>query len=276
MFLPKNKANFNDLSKELRLDLLDMVYKAGNGHIGGSLSSLDLMIAAYFSDIFDFNKDHFILSAGHLGIALYTVLCKKGYFPKDLLSTYSSFGSILQGHVSTDVPGVEYSAGALGQGLSFACGLALGNPKNTTICLTSDGEQQEGQIWESAMFASKYKLGNLINIVDLNKNQIDGTTDDIMPLKNLAAKYIQFGWTVTTVNGHNYDQIINALKKSTTCPSGRRVDNRQSKNEFPHCIIAKTTLGKGISFMENDFKYHDIKQLPENLYQKAKNQILHS
>lgn len=267
MLLPKSKANFNDLSKELRLDLLDMVYKAGNGHIGGSLSSLDLMISVYFSNLFDFKKDRFVLSAGHLGIALYTVLCKKGYFSKDLLPTYSSFGSILQGHVSTDVPGVEYSAGALGQGLSFACGLALGDPKNTTICLTSDGEHQEGQIWEAAMFASKYKLGNLINIVDLNKNQIDGTTDDIMPLKNLAAKYIQFGWTVTTVDGHNYNQIINALKKTT-------IDDRRSNNQFPHCIIAKTILGKGISFMENDFKYHDIKQLPENLYQKAKNQIL--
>lgn len=260
MFLSPKKDKFSVLSKELRLDLLDMIYQAGNGHIGGSLSSLDLIISAYFSDIFDFTKDRFVLSAGHLGIALYTVLCKKGYFAKNLLSTYSSFGSILQGHVSTDVPGVEYSAGALGQGLSFACGLALGDPKNNVICLTSDGEQQEGQIWEAAMFASKYKLGNLINIIDYNKNQIDGRVENIMPLGNLAAKYIQFGWTVTTINGHNYGQIIKAL-------------NNTKNSNYPNCIIAKTVLGKGVSFMEDDFKYHDIKQLSEDLYLKAKKQL---
>lgn len=260
MFLSRKKDKFTELSRELRLDLLDTVYKAGNGHIGGSLSSLDLMISAYFSDLFDFKKDHFVLSAGHLGVGLYAVLCKKGYFSKDLLPSFSSFGSILQGHVSTDVPGVEFSAGALGQGLSFACGLALGDQKNKTICLTSDGEHQEGQIWEAAMFASKYKLGNLINIIDYNQTQIDGRVEDIMPLGNLAAKYIQFGWTVTTVDGHNFNEIIKAL-------------NNTKNSDYPNCIIAKTTIGKGISFMENDFKYHDIKQLSEDLYLKAKNQL---
>jgi len=251
-----NKAHSLDqLASELRLDLLEMIYKSGGGHIGGALSSLDSIIAVYFSKIFDLKKDHFILSAGHLCPALYVVLAQAGYFPKKLLPTYSSFGSILQGHVSTEVPGVEYSSGALGQGLSFAAGLALGDRDHQTICLTSDGEHQEGQTWEAIMFAKKYDLGNLINIVDYNGLQIDGSTNTIMPLHNLAAKYISFGWTVTTVDGHDFNQITKALKKTSVL--------------FPHCIIAKTVLGKGISYMENDFHYHDIKALGDDLYIKA-------
>lgn len=252
------------IAQELRGDLIDMVFKNG-GHIGGSLSSLDLIIAVYFSESFDLKKDHFILSAGHLAPALYTVLAKAKYFSKNLLDTYSSFDSVLQGHVSCDVPGVEYSSGSLGQGLSFACGLALGDPKHTTICLTSDGEHQEGQIWESLLFAKKYKLGNLINIVDYNQMQIDGPISEIMPLDNLASKYIQFGWTVTTIDGHNFNQIISALKST--------IYDLRSNNSFPHCIIAKTILGKGISFMENNYHYHDVKNLSEGLYNKAKSEL---
>jgi len=247
------------VSQDLRHDLLDMVYKNG-GHIGGSLSSIDLITAIYFGNLFNLKKDHFILSAGHLAPALYVVLANAGYFPKKLLDTYSSFDSILQGHVSHDVPGVEYSSGSLGQGLSFACGLALGDPKRTTICLTSDGEHQEGEVWESLLFAKKYKLGNLINIIDFNQFQIDGPVSEIMPLDNLAAKYIQFGWTVTTVDGHNFNQIISALKNA-------------QKSDYPNCIIAKTTIGKGISFMENNFKYHDVKNLSEALYNQAKSEL---
>jgi len=252
---------FSKISHQLRLDLLDMIYHSGSGHIGGSLSSLDILISLYHSDIFDFKKDHFVLSAGHLACALYTVLASKKYFSKDLLKTYTDFDSILQGHISKDVPGVEYSSGSLGQGLSFAAGLALGDPRHTTVCLTTDGEHQEGQIWESVMFAKKYKLGNLVNIVDCNGLQIDGTVQDIMPLNNLAAKYVQFGWTVTTVDGHNFFQLIKALK--------------QAKNsDYPNCIIAKTVLGKGISFMENNYKYHDVKNLDEKIYLAAKKELL--
>jgi len=253
------------LKKDLRLDLLDIIYQSGSGHIGGSLSSLDILISLYHSDIFDFTKDHFVLSAGHLACALYTVLASKNYFPKSKLSTYTSFGSLLQGHIYTGVPGVEYSSGSLGQGLSFATGLALGDPKHTTVCLTSDGEHQEGQIWEAAMFANKYKLGNLINIIDCNGLQIDGTTDQIMPLKDLAAKYIQFGWTVFTVDGHNISQLTKVLKSN--------IYNQRSNNSFPVCIIAKTTLGKGISFMENNFKYHDVKNLDQKSYLQAKDEL---
>lgn len=248
------------LSPQLRSRLLDLIYQSGGGHIGGSLSSLDLIIAVYLSKIFKFPGDHFVLSAGHLCPALYTVLSQAGFFHPDLLKTYASFNSPLQGHVSTDVPGVDYSSGSLGQGLSFACGLSLGDRSRTTICLTSDAEHQEGQIWEAAMFASKYKLGNLINIVDYNHYQIDGATDDIMPLGRLAAKYIQFGWTVTSVNGHNFTQIIRALKQSKS-------------SDYPTCLIAKTIFGKGISFMQYDYHYHDIKNLSENLYLRAKKEL---
>jgi len=263
MILSQSGPSLKELSRQLRLDLLDMIYQSGHGHIGGSLSALNPIIAVYFSSIFNFKKDHFILSAGHLCPALYVVLAKAAYFPKDLLSSYSSFGSILQGHVSTQVPGVEYSSGSLGQGLSFAAGLALGDKSHTTICLTSDGEHNEGQIWEAAMFASKYKLGNLINIVDHNKYQIDGSTDQIMPTNDLAAKYIRFGWTVLTVNGDNINQVINTLKKA-------------KNSNYPVCIIANTTYGKGISFMQYDFKYHSVDNLSQNLYLRARKEILNA
>ncbi|MGI5840927.1 MAG: transketolase [Patescibacteria group bacterium] len=259
MFFSAQKQNFSTLSSDLRLNLLDMIYQNG-GHIGGSLSSLDLMIAVYYSSLFSFPSDHFTLSAGHLAPALYAVLASKGFFPKSHLQTYSQFKSRLQGHISTNTPGVEYSSGSLGQGLSFAAGLALGDKKHFSICLTSDGEHQEGQIWEAAMFARKYHLGNLINIVDANGYQIDGATDDIMPLGNLAQKYISFGWSVTHVSGHNIKQVQKAFENSL----GSR---------YPHCIIAQTTFGKGISFMEGNYQYHDIKHLPDKLYQQAQNEL---
>lgn len=260
MFLPRSPAPLSKLSANLRLDLLNMIYQSGGGHIGGSLSSLDLIIAVYFSGLFNLKQDKFVLSAGHLCPALYVVLAKAGYFDEKLLPAYSSFGSILQGHVSIDVPGVNYSSGALGQGLSFASGLALGNKHSTAICLTSDGEHQEGQVWEAAMLASKYHLGNLINIVDCNHYQIDGAVDNIMPIDNLAAKYVHFGWTVTTVDGHDFNQINKALKKA-------------KDSKYPNCIIANTIFGKGISFMQYDYRYHDIKNLDERLYLRAKKEL---
>lgn len=252
--------NLSKIARQCRLDLVDMLYQSGGGHLGGPLSSMDILTTLYFGKIFDFKKDHFILSAGHLASALYSVLANAKYFDKKELKNFSSFNSFLQGHVSTKTPGVEYSSGSLGQGLSFACGLALGEPKNSIVCLTTDGEHQEGQIWEAAMFASKYKLGNLINIVDYNNFQIDGSTDSIMPLKNLAAKYVQFGWTVTTVDGHDFGKLVKVLKKS-------------QKSNYPNCIIAKTVLGKGISFIEKDFHYHDIKNMTPEFYLKAKTKL---
>ena len=252
--------SFDNLSRDLRLDLLDLTYKSGSGHIGGSLASLDILISLYHSNVFNFKKDHFILSAGHLATALYTVLASKKYFPKSKLPTYGNLGSILQGHVSIDVPGVEYSSGSLGQGLSFAAGLSLGDPKNSVVCLTSDGEQQEGQIWEAIMFANKYKINNLINVISRNGFQIDGSTDEIMPLDDLANKYIQFGWNVFSIDGHNIPKLIQTLKLA-------------KESTKPVCIIAKTILGKGIHFMESNIDYHDIKDLSKELYLKAKKQL---
>ncbi|MFA6518054.1 MAG: 1-deoxy-D-xylulose-5-phosphate synthase N-terminal domain-containing protein [Candidatus Shapirobacteria bacterium] len=240
------------LRKELRLDLLDLIYHSGGGHLGGSFSSLDLMIAVCFGEIFNLKLDKFILSAGHLAPALYVVLAHAGYFPKEYLSSYASFGSILQGHISTETPGVNYSSGLLGQGLSFSAGLAIGS-SNHIICLTTDGEHQEGQVWEAAQFAAKYHLGNLINIVDVNRYQIGGSTDEIMPQGDLAAKYVRFGWTVTEVDGHNFGKITSALKKAT-------------HSNYPNCIIAHTVFGSGLSFAKNNHKYHDVKNLSEDLY----------
>lgn len=249
-----------DLARLCRIDLLDMIYQSGGGHLGGPLSCLDILTVLYFSKLFNFKKDHFILSAGHLAPALYVVLANLGLFDKKNLKKFGSFSSFLQGHVSTQTPGVEYSSGSLGQGLSFAAGVALSNKNNKVVCLTTDGEHQEGQIWESIMFAKKYKLSNLINIIDYNGYQIDGATKDIMPLGNLAAKYVQFGWTVTTVDGHDFNQITKALVKA-------------QKSEYPNCIVAKTVFAKGIPFIENDFHYHDVKELSSDFYLKAKSKL---
>ncbi len=241
--------------------MLEATYSAGAAHIGGALSVLDPLIALYYSGLFDFSKDHFILSAGHLCLAHYAILANLKNISQKKLNTFSSFGSIFQGHESIDVPGVEFSSGSLGQGLSFACGLALGDKDHHTVCVTSDGEHNEGQIWESLLFANKYHLGNLINIVDYNNVQIDGTTHDIMPLGELAAKYIKFGWTVITVDGHNFYDLVSAIKKS------------KDSTIYPACIIAKTTFGKGVSYMENNPDYHHVKNLSETLYHQAINEL---
>ena len=257
--------NLSKIARLCRLDLVDMLYQSGGGHLGGPLSSMDILTTLYFGKIFDFKKDHFILSAGHLAPALYSVLANAEFFDKKELKNFISFNSFLQGHVSTKTPGVEYSSGSLGQGLSFAAGLALGDSSKSVVCLTTDGEHQEGQIWEAAMFASKYKLGNLINIVDYNNFQIDGSINDIMPLDNLAAKYVQFGWTVTTVDGHDFKKLSKVLKST--------IYHQRSNNSFPNCIIAKTIFAKGISFIEKDFHYHDIKNMTPEFYLKAKTKL---
>lgn len=262
ILLPTKKSHpLQPLARSLRLDILEMVNYAGFGHIGGSLSSVDILISLYNSGLFNFDKDHFILSAGHLCPALYVVLAQKNIIPRQELLTYGQFNSRLQGHLSLDTPGVEYASGSLGQGLSFAAGLALGDKNHHTVCLTSDGEHNEGQIWEAIAFANKYHQGNLINIVDYNGYQLGGPTADIMPMGELASKYLHFGWTVTTINGHNFYELESALKKA------------KSSTIYPACIIAKTTIGKGISFMENNYQYHDVKKLPEDIYLAAKNEL---
>ena len=249
------------IARELRLTVFDMINTAGAGHLGGSFSSLDIMTALYFSDVFNFDRDHFILSAGHLCPTLYAILAKQNKIAQSTLQTLGQIDSILEGHSSSKINGVEFSSGSLGQGLSFASGLALGDKDHHTVCLTTDGEHDEGQIWEAIMFANKYHQGNLINIVDYNRMQIGGSTDEIMPLDELAAKYIRFGWTVQTIDGHDFYALIKALKTA------------KNSSIYPACIIAKTTLTKGISYMENDYHYHDVKKLTPEIYQSAKNEL---
>lgn len=254
------------ISRQMRLDLLDMVAKNG-GHVGGSLSSLDILIAIYFGKLFNlpktynFDSDCFVLSAGHLAPALYTVLAHYGAFDKTILSSYSQFSSPLQGHTSIEASGVLYSAGSLGQGLSFSVGLALSKPKHHILCLTSDGEHQEGQIWEAITAANKFHLSNLINIVDYNQYQIDGSTSDIMPLEDLGAKYLRFGWSVYEFDGHNYVELLKFLTKAKNQKLG------------PVCLIAHTTFGKGISYMHYDYKYHSVPSLNEADYLRAKTEL---
>ncbi len=258
---------------DVRNDVLDIIRKTGSGHIGGSFSSTDILVALYFSDLFNFyptqpdhpQRDRFILSAGHLALALYSVLCRAGFFDEKLLYTYSKLKSPLQGHAHRSVPGVEYSSGSLGQGLSLASGMALADKrdrkKRFTIALTSDGEHNQGQIWEAAMFANKYSLNRLINIIDKNGIQIGGTTDQIMPLGNLANKYYEFGWQVYEINGHHFPALLRALQSA------------KESSEKPVVIIAKTTLGKGISYMEGKYKYHDIKNLTEKGHKRALSEL---
>jgi transketolase len=257
LFAPKSPHQLEAVARELRQCILETTYLAGALHIGGTFSVLDTLVALYHSPDFNFSKDHFILSAGHLCLAHYAVLAKVNNIPLKKLYTFTEFGSSYQGHESIDVPGVEFSSGSLGQGLSFACGLALADKDNHTVCITSDGEHNEGQTWEAIMLANKYHLGNLINIVDSNGIQIDGSTSEIMPLDELASKYLRFGWTVTTVDGHDFPALLKAITKA------------KSSTIYPACIIAKTIFGKGVSFMENNPDYHHVKNLPDSLYHQA-------
>jgi len=249
---------FKIIAKKIRIDIIKMLALAGSGHTAGSLGITDILTVLYFSVLrhdpknpYWKDRDRFLLSAGHLCPALYTTLAHAGYFPKEELLTLRALASQLQGHSHRASPkGVEIEAGSLGQGLSVAAGAAtaakLDKKNHKVICLTSDGEHDEGQIWEAAMFSAKYKLNNLINIIDRNHIQIDGTTEEIMPIEPLALKYQSFGWQVLEVDGHNFQQLKLAFQKAY-----------QPKRK-PTVIIAHTISGKGVSFMEKKWGWHGI------------------
>jgi len=245
------------IANDIRVDIIKMLANAGSGHTGGALGVTDILVSLYFGGILNYNpkkpnwkeRDSFILSNGHVCPALYAVLAKAGYFRKSKLRTLRKINSQLQGHPSrVDLSGIEFSTASLGQGIGGACGMALAANQDKAdyrvFCLTSDGEHQEGSTWEAVNFASHYRLNNLINIVDRNKIQISGNTEEIMHLNPLAKKYESFGWNVINVNGHNITQLINTLAKA-----------KKSKIK-PTVIIARTILGKGVSFMENDHTWH--------------------
>lgn len=257
-----------DISKRARLHIIEMVYGAKSGHPGGSLSIIDVLTVLYFREmnidplnLHDANRDMFVLSKGHASPALYSILSIKGYFPEELLSGFRKISSKLEGHVHYGVPGVEASTGSLGQGLGVGIGMAIASKldkkKNYVYVVIGDGEIEEGSIWESFMAGYKYKLNNLIVILDRNMVQLDGFTEDIMPMIDIKAKVESFGWNVLEIDGHNYDEIISSIEKA------------KRSDKYPTLIIARTVKGKGVSYMENNPKYHGSPPESEELYMRA-------
>jgi transketolase len=248
--------SIRDTARRMRLDIVDMIAKAGSGHPGGSLSSADIVATLYFG-VMDHDparpdwpeRDRFVLSKGHAAPVLYAALANAGYFGRDHLDTLRQLGSILQGHPdSKKTPGVEVSTGSLGQGLSIANGLALGlrsdGSESTVYCLMGDGELQEGQVWEAAMFAAHHHIDNLIAIVDHNGLQIDGACADVMDLGEVEAKFEAFGWAVIQVDGHDIEALLAAFAQAKTVCGA------------PVVLVCRTVKGKGVSYMENNADWH--------------------
>ena len=249
-------SELEGIARKLRRHIINMISAAGSGHPGGSLSAADIVTALYF-DIMKHDpanphwpdRDRFILSKGHAAPVLYAALAECGYFPLEWLTTLRKTGTCLQGHTdSLLTPGVDVSAGSLGQGLSIGIGMALAarldNKNYRTYVLLGDGECDEGQVWEAAMFAPNYQLDNLTAIVDFNTLQLDGFTRDIMNLEPFAAKWAAFKWEVIEINGHDMQQIIDAIRQA------------KAVKGKPTVIVAHTIKGKGVSYMENNVDFH--------------------
>jgi transketolase len=244
------------MANRLREDVIEMVSRAGSGHIAGPLGMAEVFAAFYFHILRHDPKnpawpdrDRLVLSNGHICPVQYAALAHAGYFPVEELKTLRQLGTRLQGHPHrTALPGLETTSGPLGSGISQAIGIALAarmdGKKWRTYCLTSDGEHEEGNTWEAVMFAAKNKLSNLTVVIDRNNIQIDGFTENIMPLESLRAKYEAFNWHVLEIDGHNFEEIIAAAAEA------------QAVHEMPTVIIAHTIPGKGVDFMENDYLWH--------------------
>lgn len=238
-----------------RKRLVEIVYNGGAGHIGGDLSSLNMMTALYF-DVMNVDpenpkmddRDRFVLSKGHCVEALYAVLEAKGFIKKELTDTLGQFGSVLSGHPTIEVPGIEVNSGALGHGLPIGVGMAIAAKMDKkpwrTYVMMGDGEQGEGSIYEAAMAGSNYKLDNLVAIIDRNHLQISGDTEDVMKIDSVYDRWTAFGWDVKEINGDSCEEILNAFHS---------IDYNNGK---PHLIISHTTKGFGISYMENIAKWH--------------------
>ena len=244
------------VANEVRKGVLTAVHGAKSGHPGGSLSAADIFTYLYFeemnidpADPKKEDRDRFVLSKGHTAPGLYSALAHRGFFPVEDLETLRHLGSYLQGHPCLDkIPGVDMSTGSLGQGVSAAVGMALGgkmtDEKFRVYSLLGDGEIQEGQVWEAAMFAGFHKLDNLVLIVDNNGLQIDGKNEDVMTVAPVVEKFQAFGWNVIQIDGHDFEQILDAFKQARAC-KGK-----------PTMIVAETVKGKGVSFMENNAGWH--------------------
>jgi len=271
MLTPHDIKLLEEKAVLIRQDIIKMLLEAGSGHSAGPLGMADVFTALYFNVLNhdpakpDWEeRDRLVLSNGHICPVLYATLAHVGYFPISELKTLRKLGTRLQGHPHrTALPGLETTSGPLGSGLSQACGMALAfkmdKKKNWVYCLTSDGEHDAGNTWEAVMFAGKNKLNNLTAIIDRNNIQIDGFTENIMPLEPLKDKYEAFGWYVLDIDGHNFEEIINV------CSEAKAIFNK------PVCIIAHTIPGKGVDFMEKDYKWHgvppDEKQAREALHE---------
>lgn len=252
----ENIRQLQEIAKNIRRGIIEAVYNGQSGHPGGSLSIADIMTVLYFYEMNidpqnpkDENRDRLVLSKGHCAPALYSALANRGYFNIEELKTLRNIESRLQGHPDMNkIPGVDMTTGSLGQGLSAANGMAivgkLDNKDYRVYCIMGDGEIEEGQVWESAMASSKYKLDNLCVIVDNNNLQIDGTIEEVMSSYPIDEKFKSFGFQVINIDGHNLQEIIDAF------------DVARNIKDKPVCIIAKTIKGKGVSFMENKAEWH--------------------
>ena len=241
---------------QIREDIIKSLLEAKSGHSAGPLGMADVFTALYFNilninpkKMKDLNRDRVVLSCGHICPVQYVTMAHAGIIPKKEIFTLRKLGTRLQGHPHQgQMPGIETTSGPLGQGLSQGIGMALAakmdKRKNYVYCIMSDGEQQEGQIWEAIMFAGKHKLNNIIGIIDRNNIQIDGYTENVMPLEPLRKKYEAFNWNVIEIDGHNIKQIIDAINQA------------KATFEKPTMIIAHTIPGKGISFMEKEYVWH--------------------
>lgn len=250
-------------ANDIRTDIIDMISRAGSGHPGGSLSAADILTALYFADVLDYDpsdpnredRDRFVMAKGHAAPALYATLAHAGFIGRDALATLRKVGSILQGHPDSNLcPGVEVSTGSLGQGLSvaagMACGLRLNGTSAAVFALLGDGECEEGQVWEAAMFAAHQDLGALVAIIDNNELQIDGCIHDVCDPGDLGKKFAAFGWDVVEVDGHD----LAALVKTFTESKQRAAASKGTG--APRVIVAHTVKGKGVSFMENQAGWH--------------------
>lgn len=260
--------DYSQTSKEIRKKILKMMFVSKTSHLGSCLSCADILTVLYFKILYinpknprQENRDRFILSKGHAAAALYAALAQRGFFPEEILNGYCKDGKKLPGHSTRgSVPGVEVSTGSLGHGLPMGAGMALAAKKDGKRCrvfvLMSDGECEEGSVWEAAMFANHNKLDNLVAIIDYNKLQAFGRTNEVSSLEPLEKKWENFGWSVREVNGHHFSEIEKTL---SSIPFQKRK---------PSLVIAHTVKGKGISFMEDKLEWHYL-NLNEEDYKKA-------
>jgi transketolase len=260
MIDPQRLSELSEISAQVRRDIIRMVHKVQSGHPGASLGCADYMTALYF-EVMQHNpafnmsgqaEDVFVLSNGHISPLFYSILARSGYFPIEELETFRLINSRLQGHPATHegLPGIRVATGSLGQGFSVAAGLAMAkkmnNDPNLVFCLTGDGELQEGQIWECAMFCAHHQVDNLVLTVDWNGQQIDGPNDAVISLGDLKAKWTAFGWHVLEMNGNDMDDVVSTLREARI----------KTRHQMPIAILMHTEMGYGVDFMQGTHEWH--------------------